>query len=77
MTFDVPNVQNDMFFRIRGTNLDYDVKQLDSTGTNVVYGTDSNGSPLINTPGTNSADMAWEDLWFYSNPVVVKVIEKN
>jgi hypothetical protein len=77
MSFDVPNVQNDMYFRIRGTNLGYDVKQMDSTGTKIVYGTDANGSPLINTPGTSNADMAWEDLWFYSNPVVVKVGEKK
>jgi hypothetical protein len=77
MTFDVQNVQNDMFFRIRGTNLGYDVKQMDSTGTKIVYGTDASGSSLINTPGTSNADMAWDDLWFYSNPVVVKVVEKN
>lgn len=77
MTFDVPNVQNDMFFRIRGTNLGYDVKQMDSTGTKIVYGTDADGNPLINTPGTSNADMAWEDLWFYSNPVVVKVVDKK
>jgi hypothetical protein len=69
MTFDVPNVQNDMFFRIRGSNLGYDVKKM--SGTNVVYGTDAAGNPLKNTPGTNNADMAWEDLWFYSNPIFV------
>ena len=74
MTFDVPNVQNDMFFRIRGSNLGYDVKKMDATGTKVVYGTDAAGSPLINTPGTNNADMAWDDLWFYSNPIFVKAI---
>jgi len=74
MSFDVPNVQNDMFFRIRGANLGYDVKKMDSTGTKIVYGTDAAGSPLINTPGTNSADMAWDDLWFYSNPIFVKAL---
>jgi hypothetical protein len=74
MTFDVPNVQNDMFFRIRGTNLGYNVVKMDTTGTKIVYGTDAAGNPLINTPGTNSADMAWDDLWFYSNPIFVKAL---
>ncbi|MBT1076750.1 hypothetical protein [Geobacter grbiciae] len=72
MTFTVPAVENDMFFRIRGTNLGYDVKKMDPTGTKVVYGTDAAGNPLLNTPGTNTADMAWDDLWFYSNPIFVK-----
>ncbi|MFA7061839.1 MAG: metallophosphoesterase, partial [Pedobacter sp.] len=69
ISYEVPNVQNDMFFRIRGSNLGYDVKKM--SGTSVVYGTDAVGNPLKNTPGTNSADMAWEDLWFYSNPIFV------
>jgi len=72
MTFTVPKVEQDMFFRIRGTNLGYNVTRLDSTGTKTVYGTDGEGSPLLNTPGTNNADMAWDDLWFYSNPIFVK-----
>lgn len=71
MTLSVTNVQNDMFFRIRGTNLGYDVKKM--SGSNIVYGTDATGSPLKNTPGTNNADMAWDDLWFYSNPIFVYV----
>lgn len=73
MTFDVPNLRNDAFFRIRGTNLGYDVKKMDAAGTRIVYGTDAAGNPLLNTPGTNSADAAWDDLWFYSNPIFVKV----
>jgi hypothetical protein len=73
MTFTVPDVRNDTFFRVRGTNLGYGVKKMDAAGIKVVYGTDVGGSPLINSPGTNSADMAWDDLWFYSNPIFVKV----
>ncbi len=73
MSFTVPKVRNDMFFRIRGTNLGYNVVQMDTTGTKIVYGTDAAGSPLINTPGTNSADRAWDDLWFYSNPIFLKL----
>lgn len=73
MSFVVRSVQDDIFFRIRGTNLVYPLVKMDSTGTKVVYGTDTAGNPLINTPGTNSADKAWDDLWFYSNPIFVKV----
>jgi len=47
---------------------------MDSTNTKIVYGTDAAGSPLINTPGTNNPDMAWDDLWFYSNPIFVKAL---
>ena len=50
---------------------DYNVVMLDAGKP--VYGTDADGSPLQNTPGTNSADRAWEDLWFYSNPIFVEV----
>jgi len=74
MTFKVPKVENDMFFRIRGTNLGYDVVKMDATGAKVVYGTDATGNPLLNTPGTNNADAAWDDLWFYSNPIFVKML---
>jgi hypothetical protein len=72
MTFTVPHAVSDMFFRIRGSNLGYGVAQKDAKGR-VIYGTDANGSPLLNTPDTNSADMAWSDLWFYSNPIFVSV----
>jgi hypothetical protein len=74
MTFRLPKVESDMYFRVRGTNLGYNVVKMDATGTKIVYGTDAGGSPLINTPGTNNADMAWDDLWFYSNPIFVKMM---
>ena len=70
MTFTVENVQNSMFFRIRGTNLGYAVNQTDGDGE-TVYGTDADGNPLLNA-GTSNADMAWDDLWFYSNPIFVE-----
>jgi hypothetical protein len=72
MTYIVPHAGNSMFFRIRGSNLGYGVAQKDAQG-HIIYGTDANGSPLINTPNTNNADMAWSDLWFYSNPIFVSV----
>ena len=76
MTFTVPRVRGDMFFRIRGTNLGYGVTVTDSSNPpKIVFGTtnDAYGSPLINTPGTNSAAAVWKDLWFYSNPIFVHV----
>lgn len=73
MIFDVPNVQNDMFFRIRGSNLGYGVEVKDANNQ-IIYGTDAAGNPLRNTPGLNSADHAWSDLWFYSNPIFVKAL---
>ena len=71
MQFVVRNVQSDMFFRVRGTNLGYGIEMKDAAGR-ITYGTDAAGSPLLNTPGANSADYAWDDLWFYSNPIFVK-----
>jgi hypothetical protein len=71
MTFVVPSVGNDMFFRVRGTNLGYGVSKTDGAGK-TIYGIDTAGNPLLNTPGTNNADMAWDDLWFYSNPIFVR-----
>lgn len=73
MRYVVPRVTSDTYFRIRGTNLGYNVVKMDTTGTKIVYGTDPMGSPLLNTPGTSNADMAWDDLWFYSNPVFIAV----
>ena len=72
MSFVIPKTRDDMFFRIRGTNLGYNVLKTDAAGK-TIYGTDAAGSPLINTPGTNNADFAWDDLWFYSNPIFVNV----
>ena len=73
MTFTIPKVESDMFFRIRGTNLGYDAVKKTADGK-IIYGTDAAGSPLLNTPGTNSSDTAWDDLWFYSNPIFVKAL---
>lgn len=71
ITYTVNSVQNDMFFRVRGTNLGYGVNVTRNGST--VYGTDAVGNPLKNTPGLNTADDAWSDLWFYSNPIFVNV----
>lgn len=71
MSFVVPKVDKSMFFRIRGSSLGYGEKRMN--GDTIVYGTDAKGNPPINTPGTNNAHMAWDGLWFYSNPIFVNV----
>ncbi|MGQ9652360.1 MAG: PEP-CTERM sorting domain-containing protein [Phycisphaerae bacterium] len=61
MSLEVP-VTGEMFFRLRGTNL----------GLNVLNETDGAGNPLADSlMGPNTAAMAFNDLWFYSNPVFV------
>ena len=49
-----------MYFRLRGSN-------------QAVGGpeTDGVGNPLLDAPGANTAEKAWDDLWFYSNPIFV------
>ena len=58
------NVQNNMYFRLRGTNLP----------PNVPNETDADGNPLMDElMGTNDGSKAYQDLWFYSNPIFVEV----
>lgn len=57
-------IDNNMYFRLRGTNL----------GLNVTNETDANGNPLCDElVGTNNENKAYSDLWFYSNPLFVSV----
>ena len=51
-------------FALRGTN-----NPLNSTQVDPVT-----GDPALDVPGTNTAAAAWADLWFYSNPIFVKVL---
>ena len=58
-------ITGDTYFRLRGTN----------NGLNVAGKTDGSGNPLEDTPAATSeeaARIAFEDLWFYSNPVFVR-----
>lgn len=60
------NVTGDTYFRLRGTN----------HGLNVPNMTDGNGNPLEDIPSANvqeGAKLAFEDLWFYSNPIFVRL----
>jgi hypothetical protein len=58
-------VKNDMYARLRGIR-----------GTNVPVNTsgktDELGNPLLD-PVPNSEDLVWSNLWFYSNPIFIKV----
>lgn len=56
-------VDRPMYFRLRGTN----------HGLNVEGETDANGNPLVDVAGENTAEKAFADLWFYSNPIFVSV----
>lgn len=68
IVYHLKNVKNDMYFRLRGTNL--------PAGT--ANETDDEGNPLIDTlMGPNTAEKAYADLWFYSNPIFVKVAHCN
>ena len=56
------NIESDTYFRLRGTN----------HGLNVPNQTDAAGNPLPDTLSfPNDGARAFEDLWFYSNPVFV------
>jgi hypothetical protein len=55
-------IEGDTYFRLRGTN----------HGLGVVGETDANGNPEVDVNG-NSLEKAFEDLWFYSSPVFVRV----
>ena len=58
-------ITGDTYFRLRGTN----------NGLNVPGRTDANGNPVETTPATSTAEaarVAFEDLWFYSNPIFVR-----
>jgi hypothetical protein len=57
-------LEADTYFRLRGTN----------HGLGVSGETDANGNPLVDNPSTDvrsAAASAFDDLWFYSNPVFV------
>jgi len=63
ITYRFSKLDSDMYFRLRGTNL----------GLNVPNQTDDAGNPLPDTLlYPNDAARAFEDLWFYSNPVFVR-----
>jgi hypothetical protein len=63
ITYRFSKLDSDMYFRLRGTNL----------GVNIPNQTDDAGNPLPDTLlYPNDGARAFEDLWFYSNPVFVR-----
>lgn len=66
-TFTLSNVTKSMYFRLRGTNQTLAGGRLDTT----------TGDPLMDevdtVSGTNTTAKAWADLWFYTNPIFIKV----
>lgn len=68
IVYHIKNVDKNMYFRLRGTNL----------APNTPYETDAEGNPLPDALATkhlgiDGAQEAWNDLWFYSNPIFVYV----
>lgn len=58
----IKNVDKNMYYRLRGTNQSIGVENE----------TDGAGNPLSDQlMGTNNAEKAFQDLWFYSNPIFV------
>ncbi|MDP3582065.1 MAG: hypothetical protein Q8S39_09010, partial [Ignavibacteria bacterium] len=56
------------YLRLRGTNIPL----------NTQNESDVNGNPLVDTlVGENSDTKALADLWFYSNPIFIKVTKNN
>ncbi|GKT10166.1 hypothetical protein [Desulforhabdus sp. TSK] len=68
IVYHIKNVHKNMYFRLRGTNL----------APNTPFETDAEGNPLPDALATkhlgiDGAQEAWNDLWFYSNPIFVYV----
>jgi len=64
VTYPLPRLARDGYFRLRGANL----------GRAVENETDAQGNPLSDALlAPNNREKAYGDLWFYSNPVFVRV----
>lgn len=67
VTYNIYPVEKDMYYRVRGTNLEL----------GVANETDPNGNPLADAlMGANDGAKAFADLWFYSNPIFVTASKK-
>jgi hypothetical protein len=73
IVYHLKNVDNSMYFRLRGTNLGCDVPN--ETGPATELPSADYCSPLPDGLVTekDGAQEAWDDLWFYSNPIFVYV----
>jgi hypothetical protein len=62
INYRIKDMDKNMYFRLRGTNMP----------PNTPGQTDAYGNPLLDTAGpVHGAQEAWNDLWFYSNPIFV------
>jgi len=66
--YNLKNVRESAYIRLRGTNL--------PPGT--LFETDDKGNPIldyeaVSNLGIDGETEAWRDLWFYSNPIFIKV----
>jgi hypothetical protein len=76
VVYHIKNPWKNMYFRLRGTNVASDTKcETDSAGNPLLDRADADLNPdCTDFFATNDkADEAWRDLWFYSNPIFVKV----
>jgi hypothetical protein len=65
INYRVQDLDRSMYFRLRGTNVP----------PNTPGQTDADGNPLLDTDGpVHGAQEAWNDLWFYSNPIFVYLL---
>ncbi len=72
IVYHIKNVDQNTYFRLRGTNLPCGTPN--ETGPATGLGTADYCSPLPDAlNGPNNAQKAWDDLWFYSNPIFVYV----
>ncbi|MFA7346193.1 MAG: hypothetical protein WCZ86_00400 [Desulfurivibrionaceae bacterium] len=68
ITYRIKDFDKSMYFRLRGTN----------QKVNTPFETDAQGNPLADSLvtanlGVDEAAEAWKDLWFYSNPIFVRL----
>jgi hypothetical protein len=83
MTFTIHNVQNSQYVRVRGTNMPVNTpNETDAAGnplsdplnTNAVIPCADPACPAHMTGGKSTFDVAaWSDLWFYANPIFIRV----
>jgi len=83
MTFTIHNIQNSQYVRVRGTNLPVNTpNETDASGnplsdpinTQAVIPCSDAACPAHMTNGKSTFDVAaWSDLWFYTNPIFIRV----
>ena len=76
IVYHLKNVHKSMYFRLRGTNLGCDVPKETGPATDLPSADYCSPLPdalVTQNTGIDGAQEAWDDLWFYSNPIFVYV----